>query len=137
MPHSYQTLYVHCVWSTKYRAPIITDDIEQLIFPCFESLCLEMRCKLEIVNGTMDHVHLLIRLYRDLTVSQLVKRLKGVSSRRINESNLCIHRFQWQVGFSAFTVHHTDLDLVAGYIENQKQIHARRLQARRAKEDEL
>ena len=129
MSHAFPHLYVHCVWSTKYRAPILTDEIEELIYPSYRSICGDLKCGLINVNGTMDHVHLLVRLHRNVAISTLIKRIKGASSRAINNAGICVHYFQWQVGYSAFTVHHSDVERVSKYIQNQKEIHAKRAEA--------
>ena len=72
-----------------------------------------------------DHVHLLVGLRADLSLSELVRDVKANSSRFINEKKWVSGRFSWQEGFGAFSYSRSQLDAVIRYIQNQQRHHAR------------
>ncbi len=70
-----------------------------------------------------DHVHLLIRAKTTTVVSDLVREIKKSSSRYIKEENSSEYLFQWQEGFSVFSVSSSVVPAVCRYIENQQKHH--------------
>jgi REP element-mobilizing transposase RayT len=75
------------------------------------------------INGIADHVHLLIRYRADLSHSELLKQIKGRSSKWINESVPQMHHFAWQEGYGGFTVSKSVVPVVSEYIAGQKEHH--------------
>lgn len=80
--------------------------------------------KLLIINGISDHVHMLIALPPDISVSDAMKFAKANSSRWMKQR--FGKPFAWQKGFGAFTVSRSNVDAVAKYIKDQ-EIHHRKL----------
>ncbi len=70
-----------------------------------------------------DHVHALIDLPRTCSVDDVVKALKGCSSRWINSSGLLVGHFRWARGYGAFSVSASVLEDVVAYIEGQEAHH--------------
>jgi REP element-mobilizing transposase RayT len=75
------------------------------------------------INGLSDHIHLLIKFPSTVTVSEIVKQAKGVSSRLMNQYLMPGAHFRWQGGYGSFTVSRWDLPMIINYIENQEKIH--------------
>jgi REP element-mobilizing transposase RayT len=73
-----------------------------------------------------DHLHLLIGLKPDVSLSDLVRDVKANSSKFINEKHWVIGRFSWQEGFGAFSYSRSQLGTVIRYIENQQKHHAKK-----------
>jgi REP element-mobilizing transposase RayT len=71
------------------------------------------------VGGVEDHVHLLIGLPPTLSVSDLIKNIKGSSSHLVTHEIKPGEFFKWQGSYGAFTVGHDGIDKVANYIRNQ------------------
>ena len=130
-------IYLHIVWATKHREPLITPEIEARLYPCilklvegFEALQREkqnvqaIQYKGIAINGMPDHIHLLIKLGPHIDVSGLMKHIKGNSSAFINENFYERHRFNWQEGYSALSVTPAHLHKVQDYIGGQKEHHA-------------
>ena len=65
MPHSYTHLYIHFVWATWDRAPIITPALEAPLYACITRECRDLKCVVIALGGTEDHVHVLARLLSD------------------------------------------------------------------------
>lgn len=77
------------------------------------------------INGVADHLHLLISLDPKISISELIKRIKGASSHWINQQNFLKDRFSWQTGYSAFSVSDSAIENVSNYIRNQKEHHSK------------
>ena len=73
-----------------------------------------------------DHLHLLVGLRPDATLSDLMRDVKAGSSKVINEQHWVAGRFSWQEGFGAFFHSRSQLGAVIRYIENQQKHHTRR-----------
>lgn len=125
MPKSYCAVYLHVVFSTKDRAPHIDASLEQRLFPYIGGIVRELGGKLLRVNGTADHVHLLISMPANVSTAWMVKTVKASSTRWVHETFPERGRFAWQRGYAAFSVSRAALDAVAHYIDRKNSHHAR------------
>ena len=116
-------LYMHLVWATWNRLPLITPGIERRLYRNIESEVQEMGCTVLALNGTADHVHLVVSTTATITIADLMKQIKGVSSHFANEMLRPETQFKWQGGYGAFTVSRWDLPRVIGYVKKQKEHH--------------
>src|SRR5215472_2301538 len=73
-----------------------------------------------------DHLHLLIGLRPDSSLSDLIRDVKANSSRLINEKRWVVGKFSWQEGFGAFSYSRSQLGTVIRYIEDQQKHHQKR-----------
>ena len=71
MPQSLAAILVHVVFSTKNREPLIQPDIEGELFPYMATACHAANSPAILVNGTMDHVHMLVKLGRKTAIAAL------------------------------------------------------------------
>jgi len=127
MPHSNTKIWIHLIFSTKDRAPIIDESFEQKLYTHIErKLSREYDCIAESVNGTKDHLHILFRMGEKHSIENIVKNIKGESSHWINQSSLSLSRFAWQTGYSAFSISIDKVQRINEYIKNQKEHHKRR-----------
>jgi putative transposase len=124
MRHNKLSLFVHLVWATYDRLPMITPVIERRLHREIESEAIKQRCIVLALNGTPNQVHVVLILPSTISVAELVKQLKGVSSHFANEVLHPEMPFKWQGSYGAFTVSRWDVDRVVGYVEHQKQHHA-------------
>ncbi len=125
MREPYTQLYLHLVWATWDRAPLITPEIRSPIYACIKAKCVEMKADALAIGGTEDHVHLLVRFPATVSVADLVKHVKGASSHLVN------HRlyggsqaFRWQGAYGAFTLAKANVEQVREYILNQEHHHS-------------
>ncbi len=116
MGHAYSNLLYHLVFVTKYRSQILTRSMLDLLRPVFREKAEELDSVIYILNGHRDHVHVLISAPPKVSVSQLVKHLKGYSS-------FVISGLRWQNGYAAFTVDEGSFQRVFEYIRNQERHH--------------
>ena len=126
MGHSYVNNYVHIVFSTKYRKPLIGTDVEEELFNYLGGICNNLDCQVVRVGGYANHVHILCRLSPKIALSKLVCDLKAYSSKWIKSKGGIYRIFYWQTGYGAFSVYPAEIDVVIRYIENQKAHHQRR-----------
>jgi REP element-mobilizing transposase RayT len=117
-------LYLHLVWATWDRLPLITPDIERRLYRCIESQAQEQGCKVLALNGMADHVHLVVSFPTTITIADLVKQVKGVSSHFVNEVLTPPTQFKWQGSYGAFTISRWDVDKIVQYVQGQKEHHA-------------
>jgi putative transposase len=116
-------VFVHLVWGTLGRAPVITAATEGELHRVIGAKCGELGCTLRAIGGTADHVHLLVQLLPAVSVAELVGAAKGASSHAMNNRLAPGAAFRWQHGYGAFSVSGADLSAVARYVIDQKQHH--------------
>lgn len=120
----YTQLYLHLVWATWDRLPLITAGVERRLYDAIAAKCRQLKCVPLAIGGVEDHVHLLVRLYRTVPVSKLVKDVKGSSSHLVTHEIMPEEFFKWQGAYGAFTLRKDEMPRVKAYVENQKERHA-------------
>ncbi len=124
MRSPYTQLYLHLVWATWDRLPLVSDVLEQEVYAAIRAKCDELSCPCLAIGGMPDHVHVLARLNTAVSVADLVKGVKGNSSHLVTHRVEPMEFFKWQGGYGAITLAKDDVSTVAAYIERQKQHHA-------------
>jgi putative transposase len=123
MPQSLASVYLHIIFSTKNRAPLITPEITPRLYQYLAATALGNETKLLDIGGMPDHVHLLLSFGREVTIAETLKILKGSSSRWANDTFKGGPHFMWQAGYGAFSVGYPELAAVKEYIANQAEHH--------------
>lgn len=123
MPHSYNKIWLHVIFSTKNWQPLIIQPAEKRIYAFLIHELKEMGCPVRIANGMPDHVHLLFLLNPNRASADVIKQIKGSSTRFINQEKITPFEFGWQTGYAAFSVSESQLDKTYYYIKNQKEHH--------------
>ncbi|KAB1063220.1 IS200/IS605 family transposase [Salibacter halophilus] len=126
MPQSFNKIWIHVIWATKYREPIIELDIEQKVHQFMSDQLREHGCPVRIINGMPDHVHCLFLQNPKKSISEIIKQVKGSTSFYVNQNELITGKFSWQKGYGAFSVSESDVERVFQYIKNQKRHHQRK-----------
>ena len=124
MRRTYTELYVHLVWSTWDRQPLITAAMEPRVYAAMATKCRELGAEPLAIGGTDDHVHLLVRLPAALAVAELVKEVKGSSSHLVTHEVAPEIGFKWQGAYAAFSLGRERVPGVAAYIRRQREHHA-------------
>ena len=125
--HSVYDLKYHIVWITKYRKPILRGEIGKRVRELVRQTCASLEVYIVKGHVSKDHVHLLVSVPPKLSVSELVKRLKGRSSRKMLEEfgelrKLYWGRHLWARGYFAASTGNVTDEIIAEYIEKQSQI---------------
>lgn len=117
-------VYVHFVWGTWDRQPMISEKVERRLYRNIFSEAEKLGCKIIAINGVEDHIHILVKMPSTVTMAELMKQVKGVSSNFANEHLFKNRKFKWQGGYGAFSVSRWDVDKIVGYVKKQKTHHA-------------
>ena len=126
MPHSFNKIWIHAIWATKERKPLINGNIEQKIYQFILEQLREQGCPVRIINGMPDHIHCLFLLNSQKSIAEVIKQIKGSSSYFVNQNNLISEKFAWQTGYAAYSVSQSVVEKVYVYIKNQKQHHQKK-----------
>ena len=120
---SWVRIWVHIVFTTKNREKNLNKEIREKIFMHIKQNAKDKNILLDCINGYMEHVHCLISLNREHSISKLNQLIKGESSRWINMNNLVRNKFSWQDDYWAVSVSESHLNAVREYIDNQEEHH--------------
>ena len=123
MPHSFNRLWVHAIWSTKERQPLIHSGVEAKIYDEMRNQFIETGCPVRVINGMPDHVHCLFLYNPQKTLVEIIKQVKGSTSHWINSNNIINEKFSWQTGYAAYSVSESVVETVYRYIARQKEHH--------------
>lgn len=120
MSHTYAQNTIHLVFSTKDRRKSIPPQLQPRLWAYIGGICKRSQIIIHAVNGTDDHIHLLIQIAPTMSLSDAVQAIKANSSRWAHDAG---HKFAWQQGYGAFSVSASNTAAVLRYIENQKAHH--------------
>ena len=124
MPHTYSNLWLHLVFGTKGRRPLIAEAWRQRLHEYLGGIVRGMDATALEINGVEDHVHLLLRIKPMHRIDYFLRDLKADSSGWIHKQGLSA-LFSWQRGYGAFTVSESQIGKVRRYIANQEEHHRR------------
>ena len=123
--HTVSQLTVHIVWATKYRYPVLEGDIKIRCRSLLIQICESE--DVEILKGVVskDHVHMHVNNRPSQSVSELVKRLKGRTSRKIQQEFPELKkrywgRHFWAIGFGCWSTGNITDDMVNEYLEHHR-----------------
>jgi REP element-mobilizing transposase RayT len=120
MAHTYSSNFIHCVFSTKDRRPLIPEARKAELHAYLGAVARAEGFSLVAAGGTANHVHLLFTLPPSSSLAHAVQKLKGSSSRWMGRG------FSWQGGYGAFSVSPSQVPTVKKYIQNQEEHHRKR-----------
>lgn len=123
MANTYSQLYIHIVFAVKGRQNLISKKWKDEIYKYITGIITHQKQKLIAINGMPDHIHILVGIKPNISISDLVRDIKSSSSKFINEQKWINGKFEWQTGFGAFSYGHSQLTTVIKYIENQEEHH--------------
>jgi REP element-mobilizing transposase RayT len=122
MPSTHCSLHYHLVFSTKERQSVIASAWRDRLHAYLGGVVKNIDGIPEAIGGTQDHVHLLVSLKPTHCLADVVRDLKAVSSRWMQEQ-IGERSASWQDGYGAFTVGAPDCGLVRDYIARQEEHH--------------
>jgi putative transposase len=116
-------LYYHLIWATSKREPMLTEEIEERLFPYLVHKASHLNMSVIAINGWLDHVHLVVAIPPSLAVADAVGRLKGASSHYLSYTIGLGRSFSWQRGYGALSLDERRLPEVQQYVARQKEHH--------------
>lgn len=126
MKVQYNNLYVHFVFTTLNRVPLIEEKNRARIEKYITGIVNNNDCQLYAIYVNPEHAHFLVSRSPNIDEETLATIIANSSERFINENKLCRGDFQWQSSCSAFSVSKGDVDKVCKYILNQKEHHKKK-----------
>ena len=123
MAQTLTRLLVHVVFSTKDRRNRITAVVESELHAYLGGICRNRESPALAIDGTENHVHLLISLSKNVALSDLMMTLKRDSSKWIKAKGDVFRDFHWQDGYGAFSLGESQVRAVTDYIGGQKERH--------------
>ena len=126
MSHSINKIWIHAIWATKDRIPLINDSIERNVYQFISEQFIVLGCQVRIINGMPDHIHCLFLLSSQKSIAEVMKQIKGSSSHYINQKDMIADKFSWQTGYAAYSISESGVEKVFQYIKNQKSHHQRK-----------
>jgi REP element-mobilizing transposase RayT len=121
--HSFVSVHVHYVWSTKRREPLLHLKLRERLWPYLGGIARENKMKALAIGGAADHVHMIVSVPATVSVAKAMQLLKGNSSKWIHETFAEMHLFEWQEGYAAFSIGVSAIDATKAYIQNQAEHH--------------
>ncbi len=125
MPQSLAKIYVHLVFSTKNREPLLPEDVRADLHADLGGILRDLDSPGVETNSEPDHIHILFVLSRTCALSDVVGQVKRGSSAWLKTKSTVFAGFHWQNGYGAFSVSRSGVDEVREYIRRQHDHHRR------------
>ncbi len=126
MANTYTQMYIQIVFAVKRRQNLIQKNWKDELHKYICGIVNGKGQKVYAIGGVEDHIHILVSIKPNISISDLVRDIKANSSKWINENEFVRGKFQWQEGFGAFSYAQSQLDNVIAYINNQEQHHQKK-----------
>ena len=126
MANTFTQIYIHIVFAVQGRQNLIRKEHKEELHKYTTGIITNKGQKLIAINSMPDHIHILVGLKPDKSVSDLVRDIKANSSGFDNDRKWIKGKFRWQEGYGAFSHSHSQLTRVITYIRDQEMHHSRR-----------
>ena len=126
MANTYTQLHIHTIFAVQYRRNLIVKEWKDKLYKYITGIIQKNGHKVLQINGVEDHVHILIGMNPNQSLSQLMKIVKKSSTDWINKQRLTKGKFKWQAGYGAFAHSKSQVPRVIKYIQNQEEHHKRK-----------
>ena len=123
MSQSLSSVFLHVIFSTKKRAPIISPNFEKKLYAYIAGICRNLGSKAYRIGGTENHIHIACTLPRTVSISQFIATIKGRSSSWLRDKTPWSYKFEWQAGYAVFSVGQSNLRALTSYIAKQREHH--------------
>ena len=116
-------IMIHAVWGTKNREPYLVKDIRPLIVSHIKENARSKGIFIDTLNGYTEHLHCLMGLNADMSISKAMHLIKGESAFWINKQKIIRGKFEWADEYFAVSVSDSVFDKVRTYINTQDEHH--------------
>ena len=121
--NTFTQIHLQVVFAVQNRDALISASWKNRLYNYLVAIIQNNKHKVLAIGGTADHVHILFGMRASQSLSNLMKDVKGCSSKWINENKLSNGWFSWQEGYGAFSYAKSDLPAIIQYINNQEEHH--------------
>ena len=126
MANTYTQCYFHLVFAVKNRDALVRKEWKNEMEMYITGIVQNHQHKMLAIGTMPDHIHILIGYNVNHLIPDLVEEIKTSSNKWINEKRLSKFKFQWQIGYGAFTHSHSQIDNVVKYVLNQETHHKKK-----------
>jgi putative transposase len=120
---SYVKSWIHAVWRTKNNRPLLTPSFRKELLIHIRINATEKGLHIDSINGHVDHIHCLMALNADISISKHIQLIKGESAHWANKNNLISSKLEWADDYFAVSVSESVVSKVRQYIANQEEHH--------------
>ena len=120
---SYTKIWIHFIWSTKNRAPLLNKHLREELFAHIRSSADSKGIILDTIGGHVDRAHALLQLKAVQSPAFVMQNIKGESTHWVNSGRLSQGKFEWQDDYYALSVSQSNVDVVRKYILQQEEHH--------------
>ena len=124
MAHTYSSSLFHCIFSTKERRPELREEVQARLWAYMGGIA-HASGKALAVGGAADHAHLLLSLFSTVSIAEAMRAIKASSSHWLR-TECGLREFEWQEGYGAFSIGHTQIAAAVAYIGAQAEHHRKR-----------
>lgn len=122
---AYVKVWIHTVWGTKRRHPYLIAGVKEKVIAHIKENAKEKDIYIDTINGHTDHLHALISINPDMSISKAMQLIKGESAFWINREEVTNEHFEWADEYFAVSVSESALNKVREYIKNQEEHHSK------------
>jgi len=126
MANTYSQIYVQIVFTVNGRQNLIKKQNREELHKYISGIVINRNQKLLSIFAMPDHIHLLVGVKPNISISDVVRDIKSGSSKFISDNNWVKGKFAWQEGYGAFSYSKSQIDRVVNYILNQEEHHKKR-----------
>jgi putative transposase len=119
-------IWVHLVWTTKNRQPLLSEEIRFQLFKHIKENAFQKSIYIDHINGHLEHVHCLISLNSGQNIDKILMLIKGESSFWMNKNKVVPGKFEWQNEYFAVSIGESSVQRVRHYIQNQGEHHRKK-----------
>ncbi len=125
MASSFANILLHYIFAPKGRENRLRDDFRDELHRYIHGILNNTKSKQLAIGSVEDHMHLFVSMHPTESPANLIKLVKGNSSRFINEKGFVKRRFEWQEGYGVFSHSASEKERVSFYVEHQREHHAK------------
>jgi putative transposase len=115
--------WLHCVWGTKNKIPFLLGETKFDIINHIRTNARSKGIYIDFLNGNREHLHCLLTLKHDQSLSKVMQLIKGESSFWINKNSLTKYKFEWAEEYFGISVSESHISIIREYIKNQEVHH--------------
>jgi putative transposase len=119
----YWQLFYHIVWATKNREPIISPEIESIIYDFLNAKAISLGAVVFALDGWHDHVHMVAAIPPSIAVAKFIGQIKAVAATKFNKSGHPKAPLYWQSEYAVFSFDKKNLPNYISYVKGQKEHH--------------
>ncbi len=126
MANTFTQIHIQFVFAVKRRENLVKEEFREILQKYICGIVKEREHKPLAIYCMPDHTHLLVGLKPNQNISDLMRDVKALSSKFINDQQFLKEKFEWQNGYGAFSYSKSHVPAVIKYILNQAEHHRKR-----------